>query len=54
MRVIDFFDRGADLHPDRLFLKSESATRTYRQTQLTSHLIAQAIHASGASVVSQK
>ena len=49
MRVIDFFDRGADMHPDRLFLKSEGATRTYRQTQLTSHIIAQAIHASGAS-----
>lgn len=47
MRVIDFFDRGANRHPHRLFLKSETATRTYRQTYAKSHAIANAIHAAG-------
>jgi acyl-CoA synthetase (AMP-forming)/AMP-acid ligase II len=47
MRVIDYFDRGAALYPDRPFLKSDSVTRTYRQSQLTSHAIANALEAAG-------
>ena len=47
MRIIDFFDRGAALHPDRLFLKSERAQRTYRETQAFSRRVAGGIVAAG-------
>ena len=48
MRVIDFFDRGALLHPDRAFMIAEDgATTSYRDAQALSHRTALAMIAAG-------
>ncbi|MBT3401224.1 MAG: acyl--CoA ligase, partial [Rhodospirillaceae bacterium] len=48
MRVIDFFDRGALLHPDRAFMIAEDgAITTYRDVQTLSHRTALAMVAAG-------
>src|SRR6185503_15634233 len=39
MRVIDFFDRGCSLFPDRPFLQDEHITFTHREVQQISHQI---------------
>ncbi len=40
MRVIDYFDRGADIDPDRPCLIEGALTRTFREVRTSSHLIA--------------
>ena len=48
MRVIDFFDRGALLYPERAFMIAEDGVETtYRHAQETSHRTALAMHAAG-------
>jgi acyl-CoA synthetase (AMP-forming)/AMP-acid ligase II len=47
MRVIDFFDRGADRFADRVFLTDSSCSHTYRQSQRITHQIAAALLAGG-------
>ena len=48
MRVIDFFDRGVLLHPDRAFMIAEDgATTTHREAQDRSHRTALAMNAAG-------
>ena len=47
MNIIDFFDRGASLYPDRPFLIQDDRVTTYRQSQETTHRIASAMAASG-------
>ena len=48
MRLIDYFDRGAALDPDRIFLLSESsADISYKQAQERSSAIAKALFAKG-------
>ncbi|MGH8326685.1 MAG: AMP-binding protein, partial [Steroidobacteraceae bacterium] len=47
MRVIDFFDKGAAIEPDRPFLIDAAERRTYAQTQAMSHRIANAFAAAG-------
>src|SRR6266536_3749137 len=39
MRIIDFFDRGCSLFPDRPFLKGEHIAFTHREAQHLSHRI---------------
>jgi acyl-CoA synthetase (AMP-forming)/AMP-acid ligase II len=43
MRVIDFFDRGADRFADRTFLIDADGSRTYRDSQRMSHRLAAAL-----------
>src|SRR5690606_4924194 len=43
MRVIDFFDRGAALDPQRVCLKDGQLTRTYREVQRRTYLIGNAL-----------
>lgn len=40
MRLIDFFDRQADLHPDRPFLIDDLGSTTYAESQAITHRIA--------------
>ena len=48
MRVIDFFDRGALLYPERVFMIAEDGGETtYREAQELSHRTALAMHAAG-------
>ncbi len=48
MRVIDFFDRGALLNPERAFMIDEDGVATsYRDAQVMSHRTALAMHAAG-------
>jgi acyl-CoA synthetase (AMP-forming)/AMP-acid ligase II len=47
VRLIDFFDKGAELDPDRLFLLDDIEQRTYSQTQALSHRIANAFRRVG-------
>ncbi|MGH8259288.1 MAG: AMP-binding protein, partial [Steroidobacteraceae bacterium] len=47
MRVIDFFDKGAEAHPDRPFLIDDRDRRTYRETQAMSHRVANALRSAG-------
>ncbi|MGH8149604.1 MAG: AMP-binding protein, partial [Steroidobacteraceae bacterium] len=47
MRVIDFFDKGVAVEPDRPFLVDDTEQRTYAQTQAMSHRIANAFAAAG-------
>jgi acyl-CoA synthetase (AMP-forming)/AMP-acid ligase II len=42
MRLIDFFDKGVELDPQRAFLIDEHGRRTYRQVQALSHRMANA------------
>jgi len=43
MRLIDFFDRAADLYPDRCFVKQGAISRSYRQSREMTHRIAAAL-----------
>ncbi|MDP7164732.1 MAG: AMP-binding protein [Alphaproteobacteria bacterium] len=47
MRIIDFFDRGAALAPERAFLVDDEESRTYAQSHELSQGIAQALQALG-------
>jgi len=47
MRIIDYFDKGVELAPERAFLIDETGTRTYRQAQAMSHRIANAFMRDG-------
>jgi acyl-CoA synthetase (AMP-forming)/AMP-acid ligase II len=40
MRLIDFFDRRADIHPAKAFFIDDETRRTYRESQLATHRIA--------------
>ncbi len=47
MRIIDFFDRGVVLNPDRACLKDASLTHSYREVQKRSYRIGNALIAGG-------
>jgi acyl-CoA synthetase (AMP-forming)/AMP-acid ligase II len=47
MRLIDFFDRGVALDPARSCLKDANLSRTFREVQLRSYRIANALAAAG-------
>ena len=47
MRLIDFFDKGVDLVPDRDFLIDDNGSRTYREVQLASNLLASGLRRRG-------
>ncbi|HXS28146.1 MAG TPA: AMP-binding protein [Steroidobacteraceae bacterium] len=47
MRVIDFFDKGAAIDPDRPFLIDDEVRRSYGETQAMSHRIANALRRAG-------
>lgn len=47
MRVIDFFDKGAQIDPARPFLIDDADRRTYGETQAMSHRIANALRGAG-------
>ena len=47
MRIIDFFDKGVALDPDRAFLVEGELSRSYRQVQAISHRIANAFARDG-------
>jgi acyl-CoA synthetase (AMP-forming)/AMP-acid ligase II len=47
MRVIDFFDRGVALDPQRVCLKDATVTRTFSDVQLRTYRIANALIADG-------
>lgn len=47
MRLIDFFDRSADLTPDAIFVKQGAVQRSYAQTQARTHQIALALTRDG-------
>ena len=47
MRAIDYFDKGADAHPDRAAMVDGSARYSYRETQAITHRIAHAMWAAG-------
>ena len=47
MRLIDFFDRGVSLDPQRICLKDASVSRTYGDVQKRSYRIANALIAQG-------
>jgi len=47
MRAIDYFDKSADAHPDRVAIVDGETTFTYRQTRLASQQIARAMWAHG-------
>jgi len=50
MLLIEYFDKGAQLTPDRIFLIEGGAERTYRQVQDSSHRIANALARAGVEV----
>lgn len=43
MRLIDFFDRAADLTPERIFVQQGQTRRSYAQSQAATHRIAAAL-----------
>lgn len=47
MRLIDFFDRAADLTPHAIFVKQGDVARSYRHSQSASHRIAAALAREG-------
>ena len=47
MRLIDFFDRGVGINPSRTCLKDATVSRTFREVQLRSYRIANALAATG-------
>jgi acyl-CoA synthetase (AMP-forming)/AMP-acid ligase II len=47
VRLIDFFDKGVELDPDRLFLVDDVNRRTYGETRILSHRIANAFRRAG-------
>ena len=49
MRSIDYFDKSAQLHPDRDVFVDGDARQTYGEAQAASHRIARAMQAAGLS-----
>src|SRR5580658_9232534 len=47
MRAIDYFDKGADAHPDRTAVVDGCAHYSYREVQAITHRIARAMWAAG-------
>ena len=47
MRAIDYFDKGADAHPDRTAVVDGNARYSYREMQAVTHRIARAMWAAG-------
>ena len=47
MRLIDFFDRGVGINPSRTCLKDATVSRTFREVQLRSYRIANALASAG-------
>jgi acyl-CoA synthetase (AMP-forming)/AMP-acid ligase II len=47
VRLIDFFDKGAAVAPDRAFLIDDAGRRTYREVQRSSHRIVNALRRDG-------
>ncbi len=47
MRLIDYFDRGADLHPERDCLHDGTRGWTYRDVRATTHRIANGLLGAG-------
>jgi acyl-CoA synthetase (AMP-forming)/AMP-acid ligase II len=47
MRLIDFFDKGAEIEPGRAFLVEGELVRSYAEVQAMSHRIANAFHREG-------
>lgn len=47
MQLIDFFDKGAALAPERAFLVDDAGSRTYREVQAMSHRIVNALRRDG-------
>lgn len=47
LRLIDFFDKGAALAPDRAFLVDDAGQRSYREVSRSSHHIANALRRDG-------
>ena len=47
MRLIDYFDRGADLHPGRDCLHDGARGWTYRDVRATTHRVANGLLAAG-------
>src|SRR6185312_15217843 len=47
MRLIDFFDRGVGINPSRICLKDATVSRTFREVQLRSYRISNALAAAG-------
>ena len=47
MRPIDYFDRGAALAPDRIFVSSGGREVSYRDAQAQTHAIARGMYAAG-------
>ncbi len=50
VRLIDFFDKGAEIDPGRAFLIDDLETRSFRDVQAMSHRIANALGAAGISI----
>lgn len=53
MRLIDFFDRRVEIHPDKPFLIDDEATRTYGESRLATHRIANVLIALGCAPASK-
>ena len=47
MRAIDYFDKGAEVHPDRIAIIDGDSRYSYRQTRRFSERIARAMWAGG-------
>ncbi|MFH4009761.1 AMP-binding protein, partial [Acinetobacter baumannii] len=47
MRLIDFFDRGVSINPDRVYLEDDDVSRTFREVQTRTYQFANAIAAEG-------
>src|SRR3984885_8024982 len=47
MRAIDYFDKSAELHPDRIAIEDGNSRHTYIETRRFSERIAHAMRASG-------
>lgn len=43
MRLIDFFDRATDLHPERIFVQQGAVARSYADSSAATHRIAAAL-----------
>jgi len=47
MRLIDFFDRAAELEPERIFVRQGAVARSYAESRATTHRIAAALGRDG-------
>ena len=44
MRIIDFFDRGANLYPENIAFMDATGQCSYREARRRTHMIASALH----------